>query len=142
MLKPMAVALVLSAFACVPALAQGMPMMEPDDLDRMAAMELPPSPEEASRWSAPTSTQSNKLNLPPTTTASLALKQQNLEELPRTVVTSIVKDSGYNPKVFSDEGRFLPPINGFNKQSHLENAFSTSPGLTTGHKMESPSSGF
>lgn len=142
MLKQTTVALLLSAVTCVPAFAQGMPMMEPDDLDKMAAMEQPPSPEEAARWSAPTSIQSNKFNLPPTTTASLALKQQNLEELPRTVLTSIVKDSGYNGNVFSDEGRFLPPIMGFNKQSHLENAFSSSPGLTTGHKMEAPSSGF
>lgn len=124
MLKPIAVALFLSAVTCVPAFAQGMPMMEPDDLDKMAAMEQPPSPEETARWSAPTSTQSNKLNVPPTTTASLALKQQNLEELPRTVLTSIVKDSGYNQNVFSDR----PPImgdlfmEGFNEQSHLENA--------------------
>ena len=144
MLKPIAVALVLSALTCSPSLAQGFPTMEPADLDNMAAVEQSqsPSPPDTAQWNAPTSTQSNKLNLPPTTTASLALKQQNLQELPRTVLSSIVKDSGYNQSVFSDEDRLLPPLSGFNKQSHLENAFKNSPGLTTNHKMESPSSGF
>lgn len=86
-------------------------------------------------WSAPTGNQ--QLNLPPTTTKSIALMQQGKSTLPTTRLAPVVEVG--NEAVFGDEGILRPPVDGFTPNHYLENAFKNSPDLGTGHRIYFPS---
>lgn len=123
---------VLTASCFLPANAQNADFATPNSDGGIMS-----DPGDLGGWSSPTGPQNKGLNLPPTTTASIALKQQNLTALPDTRYGRLVNPGGEN--VFGDEGALLPPKSNFTRENYLENSFTNSPGMGTGRRIYSPS---
>lgn len=70
---------------------------------------------------------------------NLALKSQGLKDLPPTRLDSFVRNSGYNDRIYGDEGtEGPPPYFGFDSGSRIERGI-FSGGLSTGHRSDAPS---
>lgn len=74
-----------------------------------------------------------------TAPGNMALKQIGRKTLPPTRLESFVRNSGFNDRIYGDEGEDgLPPYFGFDSSHRIERGINM-PELTTGHKSDAPS---